>query len=921
MPPARYVAPHSLESMNFPDSVLNLPNDARMLDVVRSALDRADDVRIAVSFTRCSGLGLLIDPLRGVIDRGGKVRVLTSTYQAVTQPEALETLRALPGVEARVQSSPVGFHSKFWWFDAKAGGECWAGSSNLSKGGLTTNLEWNMRRVDADTMATTKAQFDDLWTRDDVRGIDDAFLHAYRRIYESVGTTHGTGPLFVADTSPPIVPNGAQIEALARLSELRQRGENRAAVVAATGVGKTYLAAFDVLRSGARTALYVSHRLEHLLQARRAFARVMPSRSLGVVGGNWNESDADIVFASIASLARRPELVARPFDYLIVDEFHHAEAPSYRVLRQVRDRAFLLGITATPERQDGHDVLEWCDWNVAYEVRLPEAIDRGWLLPFHYFGIADETVDFANFLWRRLDLVEDLLSVEDRAAHVLQHALERGFDGSKRATIGFCAGIRHAKFMAESFVRRGQHAVAVLGTQEVSEREAIYAQLADPKDQLQWVFVSDILNEGVDLPVVNSVLFLRPTESATLFLQQLGRGLRLYPGTEVLTVLDFVGHHRSAWLTLNALDAPSGAGRRTEVADGVVIKPPRSCEIVLQPRTREILAKVSRFASRREACDEAYRRVRAELSRPVLPVDMWNRVDAPDMSVFRQTYGSWLACQEAHGDVPAWARALADDHAAFEFLRMIEADWQAQRISPYALVWGLCAMPNQPDKGYAEFFNRWPQWNSERSPLDSSKTWDTVRKKLGNTLAGDHLHPSVCAALGSELLAETEGRLLYTINSDHKERHGGILRTPADLNVFAQYLRPEIVQHFGTQYDPARHNTGMLWFADEGVIITKLDTSGALERHQYANRILSARRFSWTSQNKMSTENEAGRRVVNHVERSLRLHLFVQARSHSPAYYFGVVQVVSANGLGPMNVILEFERELPPDLLSELGSQ
>jgi superfamily II DNA or RNA helicase/HKD family nuclease len=906
--------------MIFADSVLNLPDDIRMLDVVRSAIDRADDVRIAVSFTRCSGLGLLIDPMRSVIDRGGKVRVLTSTYQAVTQPEALEALRSLSGIETRVQSGPVGFHAKFWWFDAKAGGECWVGSSNISKGGLATSLEWNLRRVESDMMATTKAQFDGLWARDDVYGIDDHFLRAYRGVYEAAGRPTEPSQMFVAAASPPVVPNGAQLEALARLAELRQRGERRAAVVAATGVGKTYLAAFDVLRSGARSALYVSHRLEHLLQARRAFARVMPERKLGIVGGRLDESDADIVFASVGSLAGRPELIARPFDYLAIDEFHHAEAPSYGVLRQVRDRAFLLGITATPERQDGHDVLEWCDWNVAYEVRLPEAIDRGWLLPFHYFGIADETVEFANFPWRRLELIEDILSVEARAAHVLQHALERGFDGEKRATIGFCAGVRHATFMAEAFGRLGQSAVAVLGTQAVSEREAIYARLADPKDPLKWVFVSDILNEGVDIPVVNSVLFLRPTESATLFLQQLGRGLRLYPGTEVLTVLDFVGHHRSAWLTFNALDAPSGGGRRTEIADGVVIKPPRSCEVVLQPRTREILAKVSRFAKRRDACEEAYRRVRAELLRPVLPVDLWGRMDVPVLSDFRQAYGSWLACQEAHGDTPAWSDGLVREHAAFAFLRAVEADWQAQRVSPYALTWALCAMPEQPERAYAEFFERWPQWNSERAPLQGSRTWDTVRKELGAALRDDRLDPSIRAALGSSLLGEVEGRLLYTVNSDHKERHGGILRTPADLNVLAQYTRPETVRHFGVQYDPARHNAGMLWFGREGVIITKLDTSGAIEQHQYKNRILDARHFSWTSQNRMSTENEAGRKVVEHAERSLRLHLFVQPRSHSMAYYFGLVRVVSADGLGPMTVIVELEREVPPDIMTLVDS-
>jgi hypothetical protein len=433
------------------------------------------------------------------------------------------------------------------------------------------------------------------------------------------------------------------------------------------------------------------------------------------------------------------------------------------------------------------------------------------------------------------------------------------------------------------------------------------------------VFVSDILNEGVDIPVVNSVLFLRPTESATLFLQQLGRGLRLYPGTEILTVLDFVGHHRSAWLTFNALDAPSGGGRRTEITDGIVIKPPRACEVVLQPRTREILAKISRFASRREACDDAYRRVRVELPRPVLPIDLWNRADVPEFGVFRQAYGSWAECQGAHGDAPAWSSGLAEGHAAFTFLHKLELDWQVPRVAPYALVWGLCAMPDEPERGYAQFFEHWPQWNAERAPLDGSGTWDTVRKKLGTALVDDRLDPSVRAALGSALLDEVEGRLLHTINNDHKERHGGVLRTPADLNVLAQYARPEIVRHFGTQYDPQRHNQGMLWFGGDGVIITKLKTSDAIRQYQYVNRLLDARHFSWTSQNRMSTENEAGRKIVEHDARALRLHLFVQPGSHSLAYYLGVVRVLSAEGVGPMTVVVELERELPPDVMAALG--
>lgn len=902
------------------ESVLNLPDDTRMLDVVREGLSHADDVCIAVSFTRCSGLGLLIDPLREVAERNGRIRLLTSTYQSVTQPEALEVLQRLPKVETRVQTGAVGFHAKFWWFQSNTGSACWAGSSNLSKGGLDTNLEWNVRRVEPDLMRETRRQFDQLWLRPDVRELNEELIRAYRQVYLERAVPPPS--MWAADAPERVRPNAAQVEALRSLGELRGREQQRAAVIAATGVGKTYLAAFDVLQSGARTALYVSHRLEHLLQAQRSFSRVFgTTRTLGIVGGKRDEPNADIVFATVASLRRRPDLAARDFAYLVIDEFHHVEAPSYEVLRPLRDRAFTLGITATPERQDGHDVLAWCDWNVAYEVRLPEAIDRGWLLPFHYFGIADETVDFLRIPWRKLDEVEDALSVEARAAHVLQHALERGFDGSKRATIGFCAGRKHARFMADSFRRRGQTAVAVLGDQSVDDREEIYRQLADLHDPLEWVFVSDILNEGVDLPVVNTVLFLRPTESATLFLQQLGRGLRLYPGTEVLTVLDFVGHHRSAWLTVDSLNAPAGGGRRTEIATGVTIKPPRSCEVVLQRRTKEILAKVKRFTSKREACDEAYGRLRAELGRPLLPLDLWNRTDVPEPSVFRSSYGSWVACQQANDDAPAWSRDLPEDHPAYAFLRSTEADWQAPRVSPYALVWGLCCEPDAPARGYGAFFERWPQWKGERLSLDGSKTWDTVRKKLGPALAGDRLDPSIRAALGAELLSEVEGRLLYTVNDDHRQRHGGVLRTPADLNVFARYDRPEIVRHFGVHYDPARHNTGMSWFGADGVVITKLDTSGAKTAHQYANRLLDDRTFSWTSQNRMGTDNEAGRKVVEHEARGLRLHLFVQPRSHEPACYLGTGTVRDAEGAGPMRVTLALARAVPADVVRELTGE
>lgn len=235
------------------DSVLNLPGDVRMLDAVRAGLANATDVRIAVAFTRCSGLGLLLDPLREVTARNGSVRLLTSTYQAITQPEALDALLANPGLETRVQHGGTAFHAKFWWFDGASGAVCWAGSSNLTKGGLATNLEWNLRRVDAPAIAETKAQFERLWARPDVQPLTAPLIEWYRR-ERRVETP--PRPLVLRAAERPLpVPNAAQREALAQLAALRARGERRAAIIAATGVGKTFLAAFDVAQAGARSVL------------------------------------------------------------------------------------------------------------------------------------------------------------------------------------------------------------------------------------------------------------------------------------------------------------------------------------------------------------------------------------------------------------------------------------------------------------------------------------------------------------------------------------------------------------------------------------------------------------------------------------------------------------------------------------------
>ena len=305
-------------------SVLNLQNDTRMLDIIRDGLTWADEAAFAISFTRCSGLSLLLDSLVKFGCRRAKLRLLTSTYLNITQPDALESILSLEGIECRVQTGHTAFHTKFWMFGNH---QVWVGSSNLTRGGLTSNVEWNLVTQDQIAVADAKLNFDTLWNRPDVQLLTSDLIHSYRQILrESNHNLSADIPKFVIAPQP----NKAQIEALKQLAEIRRCGEKSAAVIAATGVGKTYLAAFDFKASSSRTLLYVSHRKEHLDQAWNTFANVLGSSTgFGFLVESYKDSDASILFASIQALSRNHDVLSRNFDYIVIDEFHHAAAPSY----------------------------------------------------------------------------------------------------------------------------------------------------------------------------------------------------------------------------------------------------------------------------------------------------------------------------------------------------------------------------------------------------------------------------------------------------------------------------------------------------------------------------------------------------------------------------------------------------------------
>lgn len=543
--------------------VMTGDKDARMqlyYQLLRS-LRGAESVDIIVSFLMESGVKMIVKDLEKALKRGAKIRILTGNYLGITQPSALYMIKRELGEQIDLRfynEKNRSFHPKSYIFHYKNYSEIYVGSSNISRSALTSGIEWNYRfRSDSDLESYEKffCTFEDLFYNHSIV-IDDEELKRYSRNWHRPAVAKDLDRYDVeADDKDLNVrvmyePRGAQIEALCALEQTRMEGAKRALVVAATGVGKTYLAAFD--SKGFERVLFVAHREEILKQAAVSFHNVRNSDDYGFFDGAEKSTDKSVIFASVATLGRSEYLNERYFsrdyfDYIVVDEFHHSVNNQYRRIVEYFKSEFLLGLTATPERMDGKNIYEICDYNVPYEISLKSAINKGMLVPFHYYGIYDNT-DYSGIHIVRGKYDEKELN-ETYIGNVYRHDLIYKYYrkyGSKRA-LGFCCSREHAEEMAQEFCKRGIPSVAVYSnsnSEYAEERSVAIKKLTD--GEIRVIFSVDMFNEGVDIPSVDMVMFLRPTESPIVFLQQLGRGLRKSKGKEYLNVLDFIGNYEKA---------------------------------------------------------------------------------------------------------------------------------------------------------------------------------------------------------------------------------------------------------------------------------------------------------------------------------------------------------------------------------------
>jgi superfamily II DNA or RNA helicase/HKD family nuclease len=900
----------------------NAPGEPGLWGQIRSEIESADAIDVIMAFIRRSGIAPLTEQLRRHCDQGKELRILTTTYTGSTERQALDQLVEL-GAKVRVSYdlTTTRLHAKAWVFHRRSGySTAFIGSSNLTHSAQVTGLEWNVRASAArnpDVVAKFEAVFDGYWASGDfVPYEQDQFESELRRAGRS-----DEGPKVIL--SPiELRPHPFQERMLELISLSRRQGHHRNLLVAATGTGKTVMAALDYARlreSLDRTRLlFVAHREEILDQSLATFRHALRDPVFGEkwVGGA-RPTTFDHVFASVQSL-NASGLDSMPpdhFDVVIIDEFHHAAAASYRRVLDHLSPAELLGLTATPERSDGLPVLHWFDDRIAAELRLWDAIDQQHLVPFSYFGIHDG-LDLRDIPWRRgrgydIEALSDVYTSSDAWARLVVDQVAGHADPHAMRCLGFCVSIQHARFMAHHFQRSGINAVAIWGDSPRSERERALRDLA--AGRINALFSVDLFNEGVDVPEVDTVLMLRPTESPTLFLQQLGRGLRKSRNKAVCTVLDFVGMHRREFRFDRRYRALLGGSRRDVQRSVEQQFPflPAGCQMQLDQKASEIVlhslrsaiptawkARVDELRSLRQTGDE---------------IDLARFLDESGLDLDDIYDGArcWSDLREAAG-APVLPNGSAESVLRRAIGRLAHVD-DEERLTTYERLLGLSTAPEAlalPER--------------ERRllhMLTAVATDQAISKDTGLQEAIDLLwsHPQVRSELAE----------LFTVLRDRVDHLHDPLGTHPEvpLQVHARYSRIEILAALGLGggakiaawqsgvYEAKQANAELFAF-------TLDKTSGSFSpTTRYRDYAISQRLIHWESQSTTREDSRTGLRYRNHERDGRSIFLFTRLRADERAFWFlGPASYRGHVGERPMAITWELHHPLPGDLYATFAA-
>lgn len=916
-----------------------------LLRELKLCLSECKSFAFTVAFVNFSGLQLLLDSFKELEERGVRGKILTSTYLNFTEPKALDRLRNFENIDLKVfiTDKEKGFHTKAYIFENEDHYKIIIGSSNITQRALKSNVEWNVMVIskrETEFVSEVLEEYDNLWSS--TKLIDDSFLEKYKKFIDTLKRRREEEVIDLSDYKI-IKPNSMQQRALEGIESLRASGENKALVIAATGTGKTYMSAFDALAFKPKKLLFLVHREDILRSAEITFKALSENKNIktGFYTGTAKDVEADYLFSTIQTMQDNVDNFGKEdFDYIIIDEAHHSTSPTYTKVLQYFKPKFLLGITATPERCDDGNIFDVFDNNVALEVRLHEALEEELIVPFHYFGITDiEAVDLEGVDLTDTQELAKRLMINSRVDFIIENMNFYGFDGEYQKTLGFCQNKAHAAYMAAEFNKRGIESLVLTGEDSVALRQEAVKRLEDDSDSLKVIFTVDIFNEGVDIPAINQVLMLRPTNSPIIFIQQLGRGLRKHDNKSFLTVIDFIGNHNKAFLIAIALK-----GERYYDKDSLKVavatdfsEVPGCTNIQIDRISQERILKqlnIENFNSIKYLKEE-YNQFKALLGGriPYRLTDYIKYEGAPDPLKFIHysgTYQEFLLRVEK-------GLNLEENLQREDFRKLVkELSNKLPLKRPYEfeiikyLLKNASVDLTQAKKEISVYLDSCNEETIKHSfKVLNQDFYDPAQKrmypkkfqmdddKLSRLLSLEKiLRDKECSEILQDLV--NYGLLRY------RKNYG---RTNYGLPFFKLYEQYSMVDAALLSNYEKTHSSyrgsGLLTNGKEFFLFIDLHKEADIrEEINYKDEFISNTLFQWQSPNNTSQSTERGKDIIFNKERGVNLHLFVRKYKEidkvvQPYIYIGKGDTIEFEGEKPITTKLKLHHRLPENLYVE----
>lgn len=934
----RFLETRPQTPLNDAALLTNAKGDPSLISEIRSEIATADNVDLLCAFVKWSGLSLLESELRALTERGGKLRVITTTYIGATERRALDRLVEKLGAEVKVQYeiNSTRLHAKSWYFHRNSGWDtAYVGSSNLSVPAMTEGIEWNVRLSRQQTgqlLSKFMRTFESYWA-DTSYQLYDPKVDKERldsALSQASGKTQKESSIILGGLD--VRPYPHQEEILEKLRVERSiHGNHRNLVVAATGTGKTVIAALDY-RDNLSTPgryprlLFVAHRIEILKQAMRTYRAVLKEGNFGeILADSGQPHSWTHVFATIQSLSRNLKRIsADHFAVVVIDEFHHAEASTYRKVLQALNPTELLGLTATPERADGVDVATFFDNRTAASIRLWDALETDLLCPFHYFGISDNT-DLSALKWVRGKYDENVLSDyyvnnDARTALIIKQLDNKVSDPKSMRALGFCVSVQHAQYMATAFSKAGLPSLAVTGHSTSKERTDAIKRLRS--GEIVAIFTVDLYNEGIDIPEVDTILFLRPTESATVFLQQLGRGLRKSAEKAVLTVLDFVGMQRREFRFDQKFRALTGVTRRgllEGVEKGFSYLPP-GCDVSLDEASREVI-----LENLKRQVKPKWKQVVLEYKKHAMDgarqslLHFISEADYELQDILKSKVKNWTALQRdagfSIGDLgPLHDKIIKRGQALAHVDDPIRLAVYRKLLNGTLGPWSKLSPEHQRLAAMLLFTVR-PSSVSFTSP---EQALDVLRAE-----------PAALAEF-LEILDVAESRIEHLARPMEGRLKNEVILT------HARYTREEIVvgmryAGFGTKRSPVSMQQGVFRAANTStyvlLVTLKKNEKNYSPTTMYRDAIISPSILHWESQSTTSIDSPTGRRYVNHKEEGIEVVIFARETENgefgvaAPYLCLGTADFMSAQGSRPIEIDWKLRTPIPADIFARMTLQ